>query len=106
MEMLLAPPKEAAYTLHIAADHTHTEQQSTSKPLPPVTQYIIEYLLSTKQFTKTSLAKELQVSLVTINRWAAGTIKRPTHQTFSHLLTLYCAMRAFSLFEEETAAAA
>ena len=99
METLLATPRTSTH-------HSHQLSQPTAKPLPPITQYIIEYLLGTKQFTKTSLARELQVSLVTINRWATGTIKRPTHKTFSHLLTLYCAMRAYNLFEETSEEAA
>lgn len=69
------------------------ENTVAAKPLPPVTQYIIDHLLSSRRFTKSALANELQVSLVTINRWATGSIKRPTHKTFSRLLALYCATR-------------
>ncbi|MBI5448495.1 MAG: hypothetical protein HY939_07230 [Gammaproteobacteria bacterium] len=76
-----------SYTPHYFIE----ESSVVSKPLPPVTQYIIDHLLAGKCFTKLTLAKELQVSLVTINRWASGSVKRPTHKTFSRLLMLYCA---------------
>lgn len=68
-------------------------EQVISKRLPPVTQFIINELLATKKFTKRSLARELGVSLVTINRWTKGSIKRPAHKTFSRLLGLYCVAR-------------
>ena len=77
----------------IQTDTTSSLVNTTSKPLPPVTQFIIKELLATKLYTKSSIAKELHVSLVTINRWAKGTIKRPAHKTFSRLLGLYCLSR-------------
>ncbi|OGT16962.1 MAG: hypothetical protein A3G71_04090 [Gammaproteobacteria bacterium RIFCSPLOWO2_12_FULL_38_14] len=74
-------------------DYITPSEEIIPRPLPPVTQYIVQQILATRLFTKTSIAKELQVSLITINRWTTGTIKRPTHKTFSRLLTLYCSIQ-------------
>src|SRR3989338_4401559 len=94
--LLLQHPTEDMHTFDFKQNYTTyttiPEHQIIPKPLPPITQYMIKQLLATQKFTKTSVASELRVSLVTINRWATGTIKHPTHKTFSRLLTLYCAV--------------
>lgn len=91
MEMATRSVKEELLHTPFSYQFVHQETQLTPKPLPPITQHMIEALLTNHFHTKTALAKELGVSLVTINRWINGSIRKPAHATFARLLQLYCA---------------
>lgn len=93
MDTVLIAPEEIRNPIFTSYTFVHQTPEVISKPLPPITQHLVEHLLAHRSYSKTKLAKELHVSLVTINRWLNGTIKRPTHATFSKLLSLYCASK-------------